>query len=227
MTDSVASKSTFLSMYMSNHPDTLVAYVKHFGKVPRNVTSAQMKSIDCKGMNLSYLLQSGEGGTVHVKFDPPLAGYDDVKPRLLSMKADAQEALGMLKSPKITSFRLPFSSINVMFVYLSIAYFTFAPPQGTALPFVPVNVADMLFMPARVVFGAIGFQPSLTSIVTITTVIHGFESLYTGYLCRRYVKGPLVTAAYLAATMLIGQPIWYDLQKRVQAQRIESVMKAE
>lgn len=47
-------------------------------------------------MNLSYSLKSGGVGSVHVKFDPPLAGYDDVKPRLLAMKADAQEALGMV-----------------------------------------------------------------------------------------------------------------------------------
>lgn len=48
MSDPVASKSTFLCMYMTNHPDTLVAYVKHFGKVPGHVSSAQMKSIDCQ-----------------------------------------------------------------------------------------------------------------------------------------------------------------------------------
>lgn len=35
-------------MYMSNHPDTLVAYVKHWGKVKDNVASARMKTIDTK-----------------------------------------------------------------------------------------------------------------------------------------------------------------------------------
>ena len=35
-------------MYMSNHPDTLVAYVKHWGKVAENVASAKMTSIDTK-----------------------------------------------------------------------------------------------------------------------------------------------------------------------------------
>ena len=47
-------------------------------------------------MNLSYSLKTGGVGSIHVKFDPPLAGYDEVKPRLLAMKADAQEALGMV-----------------------------------------------------------------------------------------------------------------------------------
>ena len=45
MTDPVADKSSFLCMYMSNHPDTLVAYVKYFGKVKEKVTSAKMTSI--------------------------------------------------------------------------------------------------------------------------------------------------------------------------------------
>ena len=46
MADPVAEKSGFLCMYMSNHPDTLVAYVKYFGKVSDKVTSARMVSID-------------------------------------------------------------------------------------------------------------------------------------------------------------------------------------
>jgi len=48
MADPVADKSGFLCMYMSSHPDTLVAYVKHFGKVDGNVTLAKMLSIDSK-----------------------------------------------------------------------------------------------------------------------------------------------------------------------------------
>lgn len=46
MSDPVAEKSTFLCMYMSNHPDTLVAYVKYWGKVKEQVVSAKMSSID-------------------------------------------------------------------------------------------------------------------------------------------------------------------------------------
>ncbi|KAF8548691.1 hypothetical protein OG21DRAFT_1470962 [Imleria badia] len=231
MSDPVASKSTFLCMYMTNHPDTLVAYVKHFGKVPENVSSAEMKSIDCKGMNLSYSLKSGGVSSVHVKFDPPLAGYEEVKPRLLAMKADAQEALGMLQSPKITSFRLP-SNLNIPFLLscsLGSAYFCWAPPQGTALPFIPANIADMVFIPARALASAIGFQPSMRSIIQCVAALHCLESVYAGYLCRHYVTGPFVTeqAAYISATFVFGFPVWSDLKKRVQEKRIESVMKAE
>lgn len=35
-------------MYMSNHPDTLVAYAKWFAKVPENISSAEMSAIDSK-----------------------------------------------------------------------------------------------------------------------------------------------------------------------------------
>src|SRR5712671_6019441 len=34
---------------------------------------------------------------VRVEFDPPLLGYEEVKPRLLAMKADADEALGTVR----------------------------------------------------------------------------------------------------------------------------------
>jgi hypothetical protein len=46
--DPVADKSGFLCTYMSTHPDTLVAYVKHFGKIDGSVSSAKMLSIDSK-----------------------------------------------------------------------------------------------------------------------------------------------------------------------------------
>jgi hypothetical protein len=48
MADPVADRSGFLCTYMSTHPDTLVAYVKHFGKVDGHVSSAKMLSIDSK-----------------------------------------------------------------------------------------------------------------------------------------------------------------------------------
>lgn len=46
--DVIGSRSGFLCQYMSNHPDTLVAYVKYFGKVDEEVTSARMVAIDSK-----------------------------------------------------------------------------------------------------------------------------------------------------------------------------------
>jgi hypothetical protein len=38
---------------------------------------------------------------VRVEFDPPLLGYEEVKPRLLGMKADADEALGTVREQSL------------------------------------------------------------------------------------------------------------------------------
>jgi len=133
--DPVSDRSGFLCTYMSSHPDTLVAYVKHFGKVDGNVSSAKMLSIDSKvrlarpsvrsfggdgvdknegalsfsyidapllqGMNLEFTIKdsAAKPQVVRVAFDPPLVGYEEVKPRLLGMKADADEALGTVRDP--------------------------------------------------------------------------------------------------------------------------------
>lgn len=48
-------------------------------------------------MDLAYTTKAGESKQVRVVFDPPLAGYEEVKPRLMNMKADAEEALGMVR----------------------------------------------------------------------------------------------------------------------------------
>lgn len=44
--DPVAAKSAFLCMYMRTHPDTLVAFAKHFGRIEANVSRAEMTAID-------------------------------------------------------------------------------------------------------------------------------------------------------------------------------------
>lgn len=68
MTDPVAEKSGFLKMYMSNHPDTLVAYAKWYGKVEGKIVSAEMTEIDCKVCwsdytQLTTFISSTENGT--------------------------------------------------------------------------------------------------------------------------------------------------------------------
>jgi hypothetical protein len=53
MSDPVADKSGFLRLYMSNHPDTLVAYAKWYGKVNDAITGAEMTAIDSKVSHIS------------------------------------------------------------------------------------------------------------------------------------------------------------------------------
>ena len=100
-----------------------------------------------------------------------------------------------LKSPKITSFRLPTSAFFTVYCLLGAAYVCLAPPQGTALPFMPANIVDMVFTPARALVNAIGFRPSMGSIIQTTTVFHAFESIYMWYLCRRCVQGSFATVS--------------------------------
>lgn len=47
-------------------------------------------------MTLTCTLKNGNKKVVLIPINPPLSGYEDVKPRLLAMKADAQEGLGMV-----------------------------------------------------------------------------------------------------------------------------------
>lgn len=50
-----AAESRFLSVYMSNnHPETLIAYAKWYGKLEEGIASAEMMAIDSK---VSKLLQ--------------------------------------------------------------------------------------------------------------------------------------------------------------------------
>lgn len=50
-------------------------------------------------MTLAYKIKGSDAKKqVVVPIVPPLSGYDDVKPRLLEMKAKAQEGLGMVGS---------------------------------------------------------------------------------------------------------------------------------
>ena len=51
-----------------------------------------------QGMSLTYQLKSsGIEREIHIAFDPPLLGYEEVKPRLMDMKGQAEEQLGMVR----------------------------------------------------------------------------------------------------------------------------------
>jgi hypothetical protein len=55
-------------------------------------------------MDITYTSGSKEEKQIKVMFDPPLLGYEEVKPRMIGMKADAEESLGMVSShPRLFS----------------------------------------------------------------------------------------------------------------------------
>jgi len=215
MSDPVAEKSGFLKMYMSNHPDTLVAYAKWFGKVKEVVTSAEMTAIDTKSMTLTCTLDYGQKKVVVVPIQPPLSGYDEVKPRLLEMKSIAQEGLGMIKAPKITEFEFPPLAYWSSGLVLFIAYIHFL--QGST---------SLLAEPANF-FSSFTSQKNIALVFYGSLLVHGLESLYTFSLCLKHSTGFILGAKYVLSTVLAGYPIWVAMRRRIQAARIESVMKIQ
>ncbi|KAF8736761.1 hypothetical protein AX14_013998 [Amanita brunnescens Koide BX004] len=208
--DPVSDKSAFLRMYMSHHPDTLVAYAKWYGKVQASIVSAEMTDISTKSMTLLCTLKSGEKQSTTVTFNPPLAGYDAVKPRLLEMKAIAQEHLGMIKAPHIASFEFPRPNYPPLVFTTALSFLNFFPE--TALAKHAINLLGL---------------SNVQRAFQFTVAIHLLESLYTLYLCRKHKTGSVVSALYVASTVIFGYPIWVDLRKRIQKARIDSVMKVE
>jgi len=214
--DPVAEKSGFLRMYMSNHPDTLVAYAKWYGKVKEAITGAEMTAIDTKSMTLTCTLKNGSKKEVYIPIDPPLRGYEDVKPRLLEMKALAQEGLGMIKAPHITTFPLTRDITVAASIMLLLAYFAYSPIGSSSPAFYIANIAQQV--------SGIGIFKTLSNIIFS---VHALESLYTFHLCRKHHTGLGLGTLYVASTLLCGFPVWKNMRKNIQAARIDSVMKVE
>ncbi|KAF8531703.1 hypothetical protein JB92DRAFT_2073632 [Gautieria morchelliformis] len=214
MTDPVASRSGFLCTYMSNHPDTLVAYVQHFGNVTARVASASMVSIDTKGMALSYVMKGTDAKKqLTVPFEPPLTGYDEVKPRLLSMKLDAEEALGMTPRPQITTFELPRGVLVTMALLSAFVYVTFSVPS----PSPSLNIGPRIR-------SAIG-PKTIQYLWILCGTIHLLEAAFTLRLCIRHSLRLVVGAKYVIATFLFGMPVIQRLRKLIQDARIDSISK--
>ncbi|KAF8907039.1 hypothetical protein CPB84DRAFT_1769334 [Gymnopilus junonius] len=202
-------------MYMSSHPDTLVAYAKWFGKVEEVIKSAEMTAIDTKSMTLTCTLQGGSKKVVVVPIEPPLKGYDDVKPRLLEMKAIAQEGLGMIKAPKITFFEFPRDAWYSAPLILFAVFVHLWKGQSSTAGYLADAVVSYT--------GTGVFTFSYWFII----VSHSLESLYMFSLCRRHSTGFLLGTAYVFSTAVAGFPTWMKLRQNIQAARINSVMKIE
>ena len=148
-------------------------------------------------MNINYQTPSSgnEKISVRIEFEPPLSGYEEVKPRLLSMKADAEESLGMVRprpqpssnwfvdtvsqtpAPQITKFTVSRSWLLPLGMMASLLYVTLSPPLSNAIP--PYLYPGSLirdFVGDRFVQFSWG----------IVVVFHGLESLYTATLVKRH-----------------------------------------
>ncbi|KAF8346321.1 hypothetical protein F5887DRAFT_961369 [Amanita rubescens] len=208
--DPVSEKSAFLRMYMSHHPDTLIAYAKWYGKVKAPIVSAEMTDISTKSMTLLCTLKSAEKQSTTITFSPPLAGYDAVKPRLLEMKAIAQEKLGMIKTPHLTSFQFPQPDYLPMAFAIALCYLNFFPETS----------------PAKSAVNSLGLS-TVQRTFQIVAVLHTLESFYTMHLCWKHKTGFMAGVLYTVSTIVFGYPVWVDLRRRIQKARIDSVMKVE
>ncbi|KAJ3486902.1 hypothetical protein NLI96_g3902 [Meripilus lineatus] len=221
MSDPVAAKSAFLCMYMSNHPDTLVSYVRHWGKIKEKVTNAQMTGIDTKGMTLTYTVGASKDvkKTVRVVFNPPLSGYDEVKPRLMNMKVDAEEALGMAKAPQLSTFHITPRVFQTGVMIAALVYTTFSPAPTSPSYHPAYTVASWVqnALPDGV----------LKACWIFMVTVHVLESFYTLSLCRKHRTPFLVGTGYVIGTLVFGYPIWTEMRRRVQAARIDSIMKGQ
>ncbi|TRM69929.1 hypothetical protein BD626DRAFT_475788 [Schizophyllum amplum] len=216
MADPVAAQSGFLKMYMSNHPDTLVAYAKWFGKVQEPIAKAEMSEIDTKGMTLLCKMKSGESKSVRVPIEPPLAGYHEVKPRLLEMKSIAQENLGMIKTPRLTTFSVPLSALGIFIALIPAALGAFT-PEGSA---------SQLAIPGQWLQAYIRQQVWRVAL-GICAGIHTLEVLYSFSLCRKHSTPFLVGTAYVVSNFVLGFPVIRSMRQQIQEARINSVMKVE
>jgi len=148
-------------------------------------------------MNINYQTPSSgnEKISVRIEFEPPLSGYEEVKPRLLSMKADAEESLGMVRAtvatkfrlvclrsfqtpaPQITKFTVSRSWLLPLGMMASLIYVTLSPPSsGTIPPYLYPGSLIRDFVGDRIVQFSWG----------IVVVFHGLESLYTATLVKRH-----------------------------------------
>ena len=127
-------------------------------------------------MVLSYKIKGVQvEKTVSVTFDPPLAGYEEVKPRLLSLKLDAEESLGMTPRPQLTTFVLPKRA------------WTHTGPLIVLLIYTTFNGIGTGWLKAIV-----GGDPTVRFCWWLLVVSHGLESLYTFYLCQRHGTGLVI-----------------------------------
>jgi len=137
--DTVKPQSGFLCTYMSNHPDTLVAYVRHQGRVSEEVQSAKMTSIDqqvselafapenlrVSGLAPSLLIMHFAGNVTHLQ-TRPLPIHRKIHPN--PFRPPSHRLLGSKTAPSLPQTRRRRVPRND------------SPPATQILPYPPRNV---------------------------------------------------------------------------------------
>jgi hypothetical protein len=163
----------------------------------------------------ALLLKSSSTGTskpkvVRVEFDPPLLGYEEVKPRLLGMKVDADEALGIVrpirfaspasqtsptpvhfsqivvtytqvKAPPITHFELPFQIWITASLLLLLIYTSSSPPPNS-----DSNPRAKFWWLARTICPGIFPNWMIPLTWAFVVIVHTGEGAYTATLAYKH-----------------------------------------
>lgn len=150
-----------------------------------------------QGMDMTYTLKGQPTSlSVRIPFDPPLLGYEEVKPRLMSMKVDAEEALGMVR---LLLYQYSLSSFNTIrtfpFQAKNPTIREFSVPWGLLLwgPLIPQLLLIFLTYSSST-YAAWG--RSLVEPYGLIKFSWGFilathipESIYTLSLCKKHNTG--------------------------------------
>ncbi|CCA71551.1 hypothetical protein PIIN_05488 [Serendipita indica DSM 11827] len=219
--DPVKARSSFLSTYMSQHKDTLIAYVMYYGKsqVHETPVDAKMVGIDQQKMNLAYQLRdSAKWHELTVEFDPPLSGYDAAK------------------TPPLTTFALKPSMFNAVPVLLILAALSAAPYEKQTIsresvspalrPYIDtVNTVSHALTSVR---QALPFTPNTSYIVWGTIgVIHVSLALLVVFLSLQRHASLRIGSAWVLSTLLLSYPAVFEFRSHLQAARIQSIHKTQ
>jgi len=225
---------------MSGHTDTLVAYVLYYGKgkVEGTPSTAKMTAIDQNKMVLAYQIKDDKDKSgwkeISVDFDPPLSGYEATRPRLMQMKMDAEEGLGMAKAPRLTTFGLKLSSFQTIPFLTILLVVTMAPYEYhtitkeevpslfySALP--TLNLASQTLTHVR---QTIPFTPTAAYVIWgAIFAVHVSLALLVAFFSYKRRTGLRLGAAWVLSTLLIGYPVVFEFRQQMQAARINSIGK--
>ncbi|KAG9048986.1 hypothetical protein FS837_011537 [Tulasnella sp. UAMH 9824] len=164
-------------------------------------------------MDMTYTLKGQSTPlSVRIPFDPPLMGYEEVKPRLMSMKVDAEEALGMAKNPTIREFSVPWGLLlwGPLIPQLLLIFLTYSSSTYAAWGRSYVEP-----------YGLIKFSWGFI------LATHIPESIYTLSLCKKHNTGFTNGFLWCAGAFLGGYPFWVHLRRLVKRARIDSIMKGQ
>jgi hypothetical protein len=186
-----------------------------------------------------------------VALEPPLSGYEEVKPRLLEMKALSQEGLGMVSRVDffklIGIYRYPDKSPKNYYVQSSRRYRGHYCPHGLHVVclfgtlqlnftvFYPCQFCSVIrWLPPcgtfRRVHRSFSCSGELVHFLVMSEAFHWLScrgTFSSSFFLLCVIHVPCQQAQYIITTLILGFPTWISLRKRIQAARIDSVMKVE